>query len=55
MALGGFDGAHIGHKILIDRAKATGKTVGVMQKVSFAERILGLVKALAVRLKRLKI
>lgn len=30
MALGGFDGAHIGHKILIDRAKSTGKTVGVM-------------------------
>ena len=30
MALGGFDGAHIGHKILIDRAKSTGRTVGIM-------------------------
>ena len=30
MALGGFDGAHIGHKILIDFAKSTGRTVGVM-------------------------
>ncbi len=30
MALGGFDGAHIGHKILIDRAKSTGNTVGIM-------------------------
>ncbi len=30
MTLGGFDGAHIGHKILIERAKETGHTVGIM-------------------------
>lgn len=30
MTLGGFDGAHIGHKILIRRAKETGRTVGMM-------------------------
>jgi riboflavin kinase/FMN adenylyltransferase len=30
VTLGGFDGAHIGHKILIERAKATKRTVGMM-------------------------
>ena len=37
MLLGGFDGLHVGHKLLVERAKASGLPVGIMTIVGGKE------------------
>ena len=40
MLLGGFDGLHIGHRLLVARAKESGHPVGIMTIVGGKDRAL---------------